>query len=111
MSTLVLLLVLLGDARRPKTTVVDMIEVNHCHDACGVFRFTQIVLWDWSPDYCRYHVVAWWIPERLIDEIDGHTARRSGKTIEGRLMRETWTSYDPEVLNRKVFACELRRGF
>ena len=112
MTQLLLLLLLICDGRRtPPTTHVDLIEVNHCHDDCKRFRFTQLILWECSPDYRRYHVVVWWIPDKLGDELQGLVAKRSGKTYASAAVRETWTDYDPEVVNRKVFPVEKRRGW
>ena len=32
------------------------------------------------------------------------------RSVESRSVRYTWTYYDPEVNNRKVFAIDFRRG-
>lgn len=104
------LLLILCDIRAVPSTHVDLIEINHLHDESGKHKSTQIILWDWSPDYRRYQVRAWWIPERLHDELSGLTITKRDRTIVGRAVRETWTDYDPEVENRKVFPCHLRRG-
>jgi hypothetical protein len=92
---------------------VDMIELNHCYDESGEHRFDQIICWEWSYDYRRYHVVAWWMPGgELTQQLDGDTARHASRVYRAPLRRETWTvGYDPEVENRKVFPCYLRRGW
>ena len=107
---LMLLLLILCDIRATPTTHVDLIEINHLHDESGKHKFTQIILWDWSPDYRRDHVRAWWIVERLHEELSGLTITKRDRTIQGRAVRETWTVEDPEVANRKVWPCHLRKG-
>ena len=110
-NVLLALLLLVADVRPIKPTIeVDLIELNHVHDTqSGRFKFTQIILWEWSHDYRRYHVVMWWIPDRITNDINGTTATNNGVMYQAFFVRETWTLGDPEVENRKVFDCKFRR--
>jgi len=106
MIKLFLLLVLICDGRRVNTMQVDLVEVNHTHDADGKFRFTQIIAWNWSHDYRRYDVVTWWMPNNLSEY-----QSKNGMRIIGQSKRQTWTNYDPEVRNRDLFPCDNRDSF
>lgn len=85
----------------------DLVELNHQP------TFSQAIVWRWSEDYRRFHVVAWW----LVDDLrQAPTAGFRGYRIEGKqnrytapMMRETWTEPDPERANEKLFPQEYRR--
>lgn len=106
----------------PLTILVDLIEINHVYDETGRHRFDQMILWEWSPDYRRFHVVGWWTLNQDVNyTINGNTAQlrelvadgvvaRSARTYLGKAKRETWTTRDPEVTSRAVFGEQHRRG-
>lgn len=96
---------------------VDCIELNHVHNEQAVCTFSQIIVW-------RNGHVAWWCTAR-----DAGHARQVGGVwrmdvrdkshngIPGRLFRvespswiETWTQFDPEVLDRENVSREQREG-
>lgn len=52
---------------------VDLIEINH-YEPCGEHRFTQVIAWEWLPEYRTYHVQDW----KIID--DWHVDERAGST-------------------------------
>ncbi len=97
---------------------VDLIEVNHYHDAHGRHVFDQLIFYDWSRQKRRFDVRAW----RLIkaDNQLPRRAHRSGHWIvrwhdDGVLRevtatnrRETWTQHDPELIERESLAQEQR---
>ena len=98
---------------------VDLMEVNHFYDEQGRLVFDQIIFYDWSPEHSRYMVRAWrmvknpaQLPERdwrdggyLTVWQDGEVLRR----IRAESMRETWTQYDPELIEREYLPRERRR--
>ena len=88
----------------------DLIEINHYRPECGG-GFDQIIAWDWSPEYRRWHAQQWVIVRdwqragRVVSgEGDGASVR-----VSARLFRETWTQHDPERENQKLFPIEFRR--
>lgn len=100
----------------PPTDRVALIEVNHLYDARGQHVIDQVIFWDWDRD--RFQVRAW----RLIKSdvqlpkrnrcgdyecywCDGNTLRK----VIAHQKRETWTTYDPEVLEREMLPIEFRR--
>ena len=92
---------------------MDLIEVNHFHDAEKI-RFSQMIYW--SMIRGELHVRTW----RVIDN-DYYVPRdaagycdiviRDGVTyrIRSKSYRETWTDYDPEVVDRRVWPEEFRQ--
>lgn len=99
--------------------VCDLIEVNHFFDEQGRLVFQQAIFWDWSDDEGRYNVRAW----RLVKEPaqlpqrdwraggyfalwqDGELIRR----VQAGAIRETWTQFDPEILERDYLPAERRQ--
>ena len=97
---------------------VDLIELNHFYDEHGKHVFDQIIFYDWSAEDSRYHVRAWrllkkpaQIPTRnwsqgdyLAVWHDGEVLRR----VRAAATRESWTQYDPELVEREFLAKEKR---
>ena len=97
---------------------VDLIELNHFYDEQGKHVFDQIIFYDWSPQSGRYHVRAWrllkkpaQIPSRnwkhgefVAVWHDGDLLRR----VRGTSVRESWTQYDPELIEREFLAKDKR---
>jgi hypothetical protein len=98
---------------------VDLMEVNHFYDEQGRLVFDQVIFYDWSPEHSRYMVRAWrlvknptQLPERdwrdggyLAVWQDGEIVRR----VQASSMRETWTQYDPELVEREYLPKERRK--
>ena len=98
---------------------VDLMEVNHFYDEQGRLVFDQVIFYDWSADHSRYMVRAWrlvknpaQLPQRdwkaggyLSVWHDGEVLRR----VHGESMRETWTQYDPELVEREYLPKERRK--
>ncbi len=98
---------------------VDLMEVNHFYDEQGRLVFDQVIFYDWAPEHSRYMVRAWrlvkkpaQLPER--DWVgggyqavwqDGEVLRR----VRAESMRESWTQYDPELIEREYLPKEHRR--
>ncbi|MBX3420499.1 MAG: hypothetical protein KF752_02975 [Pirellulaceae bacterium] len=106
-----------GAGGRVQTQVhrVDLVEWNHCYDDLGRHCYDQIVFYEWSPDYRRYHVVAWCLVDNNLSRLpsldraknqyvvrwhDRDTGR--SREIWSPLYRETWSNSDPERANKKL---------
>ncbi len=100
---------------------VDLIELNHCSDDLGRHCYDQIVFYEWSPDYRRYHVVAWCLVDNGLSRVptldrdkkryvvrwyDSETGRN--REIWSPLFRETWSNSDPERANKKLMEEKYR---
>jgi hypothetical protein len=121
LSTLAMVIVSVG--LQPVEDVVndqvDLIEVNHFYDDQGRLVFDQVIFYDWSGIENRYQVRAWrllkhnaQIPRRNwrsgeFESIwhDGDVLRR----VRTKVIRETWTQFDPEILEREYLPKEHRR--
>jgi len=89
---------------------VDLVEINHYHDARREHVFDQLIFYDWSSQKRRFQVRAW----RLI-KTDSQLPRRDHRQgnwlvrwhddgilreVVAASRRETWTQYDPELIER-----------
>ncbi|QDV22860.1 hypothetical protein [Aureliella helgolandensis] len=94
---------------------VDLIELNHRYDDLGRHAYDQVIFYEWSPDFCRFHVIAWCLIEndesRLPTQLAGsrdHVVRwydrdeKIQREIRASLFRETWSKTDPERANKKL---------
>jgi hypothetical protein len=119
-STLVLVLASLCHVGAELVVVdeVDLIEVNHFYDEQGRHVFDQIIFYDWCGIQCRHNVRAWRLlkspsqrPHRDWDAgghvavwHDGNFLRR----VRSHAVRESWTQYDPELVERDFVPKEQR---
>ena len=94
---------------------VDLIELNHFYDDRGRHAFDQIIFYEWSPDFRRFHVIAWSL---IDDDLHRMPTRAPGsdetivnwfdrdarvyRQIRSKLYRETWGRVDPERANKKL---------
>jgi len=97
---------------------VDLVEVNHYHDARGEHVFDQLIFYDWSRQKRRFQVRAWrliksesQVPQRdyrlgnwLVRWHDDGILREVTATSR----RETWTQFDPELIERENLPQEHR---
>jgi hypothetical protein len=94
---------------------VDLIELNHHYDKCGKKSYDQVIFYEWSAQYRRFHVIAWCLIEeddpRLPVRMPGSDhyvvrwpQRECGSTrkVTSPLFRETWSKVDPERENKKL---------
>ena len=121
LTTLSALVVSLGISPRENVAreAVDLIEVNHFYDEHGRLVFDQVIFYDWSQDDARYMVRAWrlvknpaQLPQR--DWKDGGYAAvwQDGdlmRHVRAKSFRETWTQYDPELVEREFLPKERRK--
>ena len=42
---------------------VDLIELNHFYDDLGRHAYDQVIFYEWSAEFCRYHVISWCLVE------------------------------------------------
>jgi hypothetical protein len=103
----------------PACDNVDLVEVNHFYDELGRLVFDQVIFYDWSANDGRHMVRAWrlvkndaQLPQRdwerggyLSVWHDGDVLRQ----IRAAAIRETWTQYDPELVEREWLPKEQRR--
>ena len=94
---------------------VDLIELNHFYDDLGRHAYDQVIFYEWSPDYRRYHVVAWCLVEDNLSRMPtlDHDRRqysvrwydkdaRVQRVVWSPMFRETWSTTDPERANKKL---------
>ncbi len=93
---------------------VDLIELNHYYDNQGKHQFDQVIFYEWSPDYRRFHVIAWSLVEgdlkRLPRRLPGSGLTsvtwfdrdaKIHREVQAKLYRETWSQSDPERTNKR----------
>ena len=101
---------------------VDLAEINHFYDEQGRLVFDQIIYYNWSPEDGRYNVCDWrlikspsQIPRRdwqdggYVSEWNDFKQRDGLRRVEVKSIRESWTQYDPELVEREFLPQEKRR--
>jgi hypothetical protein len=98
---------------------VDLIEVNHFYDEYGRLVLDQVIFYDWSAEHSRYMVRAWrlvknasQLPQRDWQEGGYIAVWQDGEVlrdVRSTAVRETWTQYDPELVEREYLPKEKRR--
>lgn len=120
MGGVIILALSLGFVRQEvaDTDDVDIVEVNHYYDGDGKHVFDQAIFYVWNDEKSRFDVIAWrlikkpgQVPHRIGNRFvsvwhDAKTLRR----VRARIMRESWTQFDPELLERKTLPQEDRPG-
>ena len=102
-------------AGRGITERVDLIELNHFYDDQGKHAYDQVIFYEWSPDYRRFHVIAWSLIE---DDMSRVPFQQPGsreyavnwfdrdskveREVRSKLFRETWSQVDPERANKRL---------
>lgn len=96
---------------------VDLVELNEFYDCLGRHVYEQVIFYEWSPSFNRYHVRAWCLVEDR-DLVNRRPQRdyRSGlwithwqdrdanmlRVITATHYRHSWTQIDPERANKKL---------
>ena len=98
---------------------VDLIELNHFYDEHGRLVFDQVIFYDWSAGEARYNVRAWRLVKNQaqLPQRDWRSGGYSAmwqdgeqiRYIHSKSIRETWTQYDPELVEREYLPKERRR--
>ena len=100
---------------------VDLIELNHFYDDLGRHTYDQVIFYEWSVEYSRYHVIAWCLVEddqsRMPVLLPGgrevqvcwfdRDVKRT-REVHSKLYLETWTQTDPERENKKLLDEKFR---
>lgn len=94
---------------------VDLIELNHFYDDLGRHAYDQVIFYEWSPDFHRFHVIAWSLVEndlsRMPAKVPGQAEysviwydrdSKIKREVRSKLYRETWSQFDPERANKKL---------
>jgi hypothetical protein len=99
---------------------VDLVEVNHFFDERGKQVFDQVIFYDWCPAMSRYQVCAWRLlksqgqyPVKNWERGDWTCVWHEGDVlheVRSASFRETWTQYDPELVERDYLPKDKRRG-
>lgn len=98
---------------------VDLVEVNHFYDDQGRHVFDQVIFYDWADGHGRHMVRAWrlvknpsQLPQRNWKDgtyaalwYDNDVLRK----VQAKSMRESWTQYDPELVEREYLPKEKRK--
>jgi hypothetical protein len=114
--------VLLSTGLLPEKNVavdhVDLIEVNHFYDENGKHVFDQVIFYDWCSQENRHQVRAWRLvksasqkPTRDWQGEGYETVWHDGdvlRHVTSKLHRESWTQYDPELLERNALPKDQR---
>lgn len=106
----------MGDDRAVLAESVDVVELNHFYDSEGGHVLDQIVFYRWQD--ARHQVVDFRVvksPECLPVRQGSYWAClwNDGprlRLVRAASFRESWTQYDPELVEREYFPKEYRRG-
>ncbi len=99
---------------------VDLIEINHCYDENGQLVFDQLLFYDWCAEKGHYDVRDWrllkspiQVPRRNYDSGTYVAVWRDGaimRKVHAKTIRESWTQYDPEIMEQEFLAKDKRRA-
>ena len=119
MGTIILLLFTAVPSEIVARELVDLTEVNHFYDEHGRLVFDQVIFYDWSESDARHNVRAWRLVKdrSQLPQRDWETGRYSAtwqdgeqlRHVESRSIRETWSQYDPELVEREYLPKERRK--
>jgi len=97
----------------------DLAEVNHFYDENGKLVFDQVIFYDWDWEAERYQIIAWRLVKSpsilpVRDWANGGYYSFWQDSLDVRLVtypsiRETWTQYDPELIEREFLTKERRK--
>ena len=99
---------------REISETVDLIELNHYYDDQGRHSYDQVILYEWSHDYSRYHVISWYLVEKNRSRLPFKEAGTTNyvvrwydrdakmkRVVRSGMFRETWSiGRDPERANK-----------
>jgi len=97
----------------------DLAEVNHFYDENGKLVFDQVIFYDWDWEAERYQIRAWRLVKSpnilpVRDWVNGGYYSLWQDNLDVRRVmypsiRETWTQYDPELIEREFLPKERRK--
>ena len=120
--TLCLSMVSLNPIEDLPTDHVDLVELNHYYNEKGRHVLDQVIFYDWSSAAGRYQIRDWRMIKRVSqiprrewrlggyvavwhDPLEGNVLRK----MHAASLRETWTQYDPEIVERSFLKKDKRR--
>ena len=120
--TLCLSMVSLNPIEDLPTDHVDLVELNHYYNEKGRHVLDQVIFYDWSSEAGRYQIRDWRMIKRVSqiprrdwrlggyvavwhDPLEGNVLRK----MHAANLRETWTQYDPEIVERSFLKKDKRR--
>lgn len=74
---------------------VDLIELNHYYGPAGDLQYAQVIAYEWSPDYRRYHVRGWFLVKELCHKPYARGGVWYVPGIRSERFRQTWIFHDP----------------
>jgi hypothetical protein len=107
-----------GLGHRVAEEPVDLIELNHFHDACGRHVYDQVIFYQLAPETGKFRVRAWCLVEdresisrRPVQDPNTGWVRVEWyddqqqilRRITSKLYRESWTQVDPERTDKAVW--------
>lgn len=122
MKTILLILLLCKipfSAPIEKQVDCNLIEKNNIYDKDGLYTFTQYIYYNWDPELKRNIVIDFVIQETRkfeVIEVNNFFHQKIVKDhkiykIRAKHFRESWTQFDPEILNKKYLPERLRENF
>ena len=112
----------LNPVQSPAVDEVDLVEINHFYDEQGRLVFDQVIFYEWSSDASRYQVRDWRLLKKPSQiplrnwrdrnyEAIWHDFKNQDvlRKVRAKMVRETWTQYDPELVEREFLPDEKRR--
>jgi len=105
---------LIGEVRNLPVTVdyVDVVELNHVHDSDGKLYLSQLIFWEYRPEYRRFVVIDWRMANgarpnhRGLIWIDSGNVLRQVRSVS---VVETWTIGDAELYEQNFVGKCWRR--
>lgn len=113
---LAVLFALVLGSTQPQPVKIDLIEINHYHDANGEHVFDQLIFYEWSSQRKRFDVRDW----RLLKNDSMYPVPKRGRwllrwhddgvmrEVDITSVRESWTQYDPELVEREYLPQDQR---
>lgn len=107
-----------GPDQYDRQNVVDVIERNtYYQEYTGDVVLVQWIFWRWDTKHSS-HVVVRWMIDKSDDRVlfsrdtDGlYRASSRDAVVVAKSFRETWTTYDPEIVDRNVLPNDQRPKF
>jgi hypothetical protein len=109
----------------PRPAIVDEVDlavINHVFDEEGRVALDQIIYYDWSSREGRFQVRDWrllkhpaqiplrnWRSNNYVAVWQDPNQKDVLRRVHAKILCETWTAFDPELLERDYLPQEKRR--
>lgn len=104
-----------GSSGNEMAEKVDLIELNHFYDLEGKHQYDQIIFYEWSTEFRRFHVISWNLVEQELSRLPTRRPlqreyvvswydrdSRMEREVYSKIFRQTWSQVDPERANKKL---------